>query len=82
LLAFNTAQAVVQPLAKTHPVALVTVAFVVGGLLAWRRPWRWILRPALFAGLLPQLLIASLKSQAQQAPAPNEALRSAPKPQT
>lgn len=76
LVALNAAQAVVQPLARHHPLALVTAAFVVGGLLAWRRPWGWVLKPALFAGLLPQLLIASLKSQsqsrAQQTPLPRD----------
>jgi len=68
LLALNTAQAVVQPLARKHPLALVAGAFVVGGLLVWRRPRGWILKPALFAGLLPQLLIASLKSHSQHRP--------------
>ncbi|MES2958892.1 MAG: hypothetical protein V4792_11925 [Pseudomonadota bacterium] len=65
MVALNAAQAVVQPLAKKHPLGLVTAAFVVGGLLGWRRPRNWILKPALLAGLLPQLLIASLKAHAQ-----------------
>ena len=65
LVALNAAQAVVQPLARTHPLALIAVAFVVGAVLTQRRPRNWVLKPALFAGLLPQLLIASLKSQAQ-----------------
>lgn len=72
LVAVNAAQAVIRPLAHSHPLALVTGAFVVGGLLAWRRPWGWIFQPALFAGLLPQLLIASLKSQTQQVAAPRD----------
>jgi hypothetical protein len=73
LVVVDAAQAVVQPLARNHLLALVTGAFVVGALLAWRRPRGWILKPALFAGLLPQLLIASLKAQAQQAPTPRKA---------
>jgi hypothetical protein len=70
LLVFNAAQAVVQPVAQRHPVALVAAAFVIGGLLAWRLPLRWLLKPALFAGLLPQLLISSITAQAQRPPAP------------
>jgi len=69
LMALSAAQAVVQPLARRHPLALVSGAFLIGGLLAWRRPWGWI-KPALFAGLLPQLLIASLKAQSQSSPVP------------
>ena len=68
LLGFNATQAVVQPIAQRHPVALVAAAFVVGGLLAWRRPLGWLLKPALFAGLLPQLLVASLNARAPRPP--------------
>lgn len=66
MLIVNATQAVVQPIAKRHPVALVASAFVIGGLLAWRRPLRGLIKPALFAGLLQQLLVASMAAQAQQ----------------
>jgi hypothetical protein len=56
LVLADTAKAVVLPLAQRHPLALVAGGFLVGGLLGWTRPWRWIVTPALLAGLLPQLL--------------------------
>lgn len=37
----DVANAAVLPTAQRHPVGLVAGAFVVGGLLAWSRPWRW-----------------------------------------
>jgi len=49
-------KAVVQPTAQRHPLGLVGGALVVGGLLAWSRPWRWILTPALLASVMPQLV--------------------------
>jgi hypothetical protein len=55
MVAVDAAGALVRPTAQQHPLALVFGAFVVGGLFAWSRPWRWILTPALFAGLVPQL---------------------------
>lgn len=70
VLAFNATQAVVLPVAQRHPVALVAAAFIIGGLLAWRRPQGWLLKPALFAGLLPQLLVASLNARAPRPPIP------------
>ena len=54
-MAFNAANAVAKPLATRHPVPLVLAALMLGGLLAYSRPWRWILKPALFAGLMAQL---------------------------
>jgi hypothetical protein len=52
----STALDVVRPLARRHPLLAVLGAFALGGLLVWSRPWRWALKPALFAGLLPQVL--------------------------
>ena len=46
----------VQPVAQRHPVALVAGAAAVGALLVWGRPWRWILAPAVLAGVLPKLI--------------------------
>jgi hypothetical protein len=56
----DAAQTIVQPMAKRNPLTLVLGAFLLGGLLAWGRPWRWIVKPALFAGLLPPLFFKAM----------------------
>ncbi len=56
LLAGETVKTVVQPLAQRHPIGLVVGALLVGGVLAWARPWRLVFTSSLLAGLLPQLL--------------------------
>lgn len=60
LLALQATQTAVAPLARRHPLALVTAAALAGGLLAWSRPWRWLLSPALLAGLVPQMVSAAM----------------------
>ena len=55
MVAADAAAAVVRPVAQRHPLGLVLGGLLVGGLLAWSRPWRWIVKPALFAGMVPQL---------------------------
>ena len=50
---------VIQPLAQRHPIGLVAGAVVVGVLFVKSHPWRWLFKPALFAGLLPQIVAAA-----------------------
>ena len=52
----DAAKALVQPVAQRHPVALVAGAAAVGALVVWSQPWRWLLTPALVAGLLPKVI--------------------------
>lgn len=59
-LAAQAVQMSVAPLAQRHPLALVSAALVAGSLFAWSRPWRWLLSPALLAGLMPQLLTTAM----------------------
>lgn len=53
MVAADAANALVKTAAQRQPLGLVLAALVLGGAFAWSRPWRWILTPALFAGLLP-----------------------------
>lgn len=54
--AIGVANAVLRPVAQRHPLGLVAGAVLVGGLLAWSRPWRWAVRPGLVTGLCQQLV--------------------------
>lgn len=70
VLGSATLTVAIKPVAQRHPLALMAGAILVGGLLAWARPWRfarWALRPALFAGLAQQLLSRSLAELPLQA---------------
>lgn len=60
VVAGNGVNAVVRPMAQRHPAGLILGALIFGAMFAWSRPWRWILTPALFAGLLPQLFSKAL----------------------
>lgn len=62
LLANDLARTVLQPVAQHHPWRLVCVSAVVGGVMVSTRPWRWLPRPALLIGLVPQLLAQALTS--------------------
>ena len=44
-----------------NPFTVIGVAALVGAVLMLARPWRWLIRPALFVGLVPQLLTHALK---------------------
>lgn len=54
-LATGASRAAVEPLAQRKPYTLVLTAALFGAAFAWSRPWRWALKPVLFAGLAPQL---------------------------
>lgn len=56
VVAADAAKTLIRPVAQRHPMALVAAALLLGGVLVWAKPWRGILKPALLAGLLPQLL--------------------------
>jgi hypothetical protein len=92
-VANEASNAVVKPLAQRNPLTLVLVAGVIGAGLAWSRPWRWIFRSALFAGLVPQLasrIVSSLPieswmtmagaSMSRQRPASHAGTAAAPTP--
>lgn len=55
-LAGEATNAMAKPIAQHNPVALIMAAGLIGVVFAWSRPWRWALKPALFAGLMPQLV--------------------------
>jgi hypothetical protein len=52
----EVANAVLRPVAQRHPLGLAAGAVLVGGLLAWSRPWRWVARPGLVTGVCQQLV--------------------------
>jgi len=55
-LADGIARDAVAPLARRHPRTMVAGAVVVGALIVWSKPWRWLIKPALFTGIVSQLV--------------------------
>lgn len=49
------------PVARKSPFTLLAGAAVAGAVFFLTKPWRWLLRPALFLGLVPQLATHALK---------------------
>lgn len=63
LVARETVSAVAAPIAQRSPITLVVGALLAGAILSKIKPWRWLPRSLMFAGLIPQLssrLIASV----------------------
>ena len=50
-----------SPMAERHPLLLLVGAVLVGALLTLSRPWRWLVSPAVFAGLLPSLASRTIR---------------------
>ncbi len=54
-LAGAAARSALVPLVRRHPAAVLAVAALAGAVLVRSRAWRWLLRPALVAGVASQI---------------------------
>ncbi|MBX3620150.1 MAG: hypothetical protein KF891_09235 [Rhizobacter sp.] len=82
-VATHASRTLLGPMARRKPFTLVLVAMAAGGLLVWLKPWRGILKPALLAGLMPQIIsravahvpmeswLSALTQMTRQAPSPD-----------
>lgn len=61
-LANGMARKAVVPSVRRHPIAVVAAAFLIGAAAVRFKPWRMLLKPALFGGLSSHLL-SSVMSQ-------------------
>lgn len=54
--ALGTVGALLQRVVQRHPLLSATAAMLAGALVARARPWRWAMKPELWAALLPTLM--------------------------
>jgi len=55
-LAHGVVRDAVAPMARRHPVLIVAGAFLAGVALVRWKPWRWLVKSAVFAGLGSQII--------------------------
>jgi len=63
-LALAASRTAIVPLVRRHPAAVLGGAALVGAALIWARPWRFLLRPAVLAGVASQLTARALARMA------------------
>lgn len=61
LVAAEASRNLTTPMAERHPLMLLFGAVLVGALLTLSRPWRWLVSPAVLAGLLPSLASRTIR---------------------
>jgi len=61
VIAGEASKAFVRPIAQRNPQTLLIGVAALGAVLALARPWRWLIRPALFMGIVPKLMSHALR---------------------
>ncbi len=62
--ALSASRTAIVPLVRRHPAAVLGGAAALGAVIVWARPWRWLLRPALVAGVASQLAARTITRMA------------------
>jgi len=51
----DAARNAIVPLVRRHPIAVLAVAAIAGAVVVRSRGWRWVVRPAVMAGVASQI---------------------------